>query len=192
MKRWLTIFTIAALAMVAYLSFVMAPTPVNAGDSDMVTGTGFVPVGNECDVSNAPPSPNDTLAVLNMNVTGDLDGCLYSYVLWSTGELRGSYREIGIDIFVGDLYHEGELVGSGTFETFYLFEGEFADDNTQTELWGGCVHPLVPNRGTGVFQDAGGTLRFTDNVSVSPPTFPYKLDLKWMKSNKHHKHHGDD
>lgn len=190
MKRFLTVLAIAVLAIVAYFSFVMVPTPVNAGGSKMVTGTGFVPNATECDVSNAPTGPDGYLGdILNMRVKGDLDGCLYTYVLWSTVEDSGLYREIGIDIFVGDLYRKGKLRGSGTFETFYLFEGEFDSDGN--ELWGGCVHPLVPHRGTGIFKDATGTLRFTDDVSVDPPIFPYTLDLKLAKSHKHDRHNDD-
>ena len=110
-------------------------------------------------------------------LTGDLEGCLSSFVeSYSCKELADYdlYREKGREVFVGK-YH-GK---SGRFRTTYVFDGAYAKPFCQTfdttlEVGGGCSHPFEGR--SGVFEGTNGLLKFIDviaGVTGNPVTGEY-------------------
>jgi hypothetical protein len=140
-----------------------------------LSGVGF-PVAEEaevCNVNDAPPSPEGTITVLALTMTGSLKGCLYSYVLEAKTLPSGTYREKGIDIYVGS----GEEGDNGTFATTYLFTAKFDEDGN--EVRGRCQHPITAGTGTGDFEGVSGRVDFKDNVDDLE--FPYRGHLLFVE-----------
>ncbi len=115
-------------------------------------------------------------------VEGNLQGCWYTLV--ETYQFSPSadaspvmYHETGREVFDGELYDdEGNLLGSGTFETTYRFTAQFEDATLAVEYHGRCQHPIVAGTGTGVFEGMRGRLDFKDEVETG--TFYYRGHLK--------------
>ncbi|TCO34439.1 hypothetical protein EV652_102505 [Kribbella steppae] len=120
----------------------------------------------------APPAGyEEFVSYPGLDMTGSLDGCLYTRVDQSTQTPSGAYMETGEEVFVGRLNGGPE----GTFATTYRFEAKFAPD--LTEIHGRCQHPIVAGSGTGGFDDATGRLDFKDIIG-EPVTYVYRGHLK--------------
>jgi len=157
------IFVVISVLMVALLA---APFPVLAGSLTQISGVGYYAAEGQC---TDPQGANDDYALY---LTGDLSGCLYTFVETSTCSPSGTYVETGHEIFVG----EGPN-GSGTFSTNYRFEAKFHDcSNLGGEIKGRCQHPIVSGSGTGDFLGVKGQLNFKDDVVLIE--FPYTGHLK--------------
>jgi hypothetical protein len=106
-------------------------------------------------------------------MTGDLQGCLYTFVETAQSSPSGTYRETGTELFVGSYLGE-----SGTFETTYRFEAKYEDvANLVGEQFGRCQHPIVKGSGTGSFEGVSGQLFFKDEVESG--TFFYRGHLRY-------------
>ena len=178
MKRRLTILTLTTLAAVALIGVVStAPSPALAGGATQISGVAFFddPLDPACE------DPEGVGADYALVMTGDLEGCLYTFVDHETAESSpsGTYRETGTETFVGSYYSDdGSLIGSGTFETTYRFEAKYEDvDNLAGEQFGRCQHPIVEGSGTGIFEGVSGQLFFKDDVEAG--TFLYRGHLRY-------------
>lgn len=112
-----------------------------------------------------------------VSMTGDLEGCLYTFVDDFQCSPSGTYREEGRENFVGT--YNGQY---GTFWTRYSFEGKYEGcpldgEPLGAEIFGRCQHPVVEGSGTGVFEGVSGRLDFRDNVELL--IFPYRGHLKF-------------
>jgi len=101
-----------------------------------------------------------------VSITGDIAGCLYTYVDAYGCSPSGTYREEGREHFVGT-YH-GQ---TGSFWTNYKFESKFESCSPSGaplggEIKGRCQHPIVAGSGDGVFTGVTGRLDMQDNVDV--------------------------
>jgi hypothetical protein len=93
-------------------------------------------------------------------MSGDLDGCLYTFVETAESSPSGTYRETGRELFVAS-------EGAGSFETTYRFEGKYEAmgnlaGNLAAEIFGRCQHPIVEGSGTGNYEGVSGRLDFKD------------------------------
>jgi hypothetical protein len=141
--------------------------PVRAGGADQISGIGYFDLAGECD------DPEGEGSVLAVQLTGDLEGCVYAFVETSVCRPSGTYMETGYDIFVA--VGEG---AEGTFVTPYRFTGKFEDcPNLAEEKFGRCHHPIEEGSGTGDFEGVTGRLVFRDNVETGE--LPYRGHLKW-------------
>jgi len=134
-----------------------------------ISGIGYYADSNDCDYESQG-------AEFALKVTGDLEGCLYVFVEDYGCSPSGTYRESGMEYFVGT-YNDEE----GTFWTNYKFEAKYegCEDGffVGAEIFGRCQHPLVNGSGTGVFDGATGRIDFKDNVDTGE--FPYKGHIKF-------------
>ncbi len=154
-----------AIALVAAKDVSAAPSPALAGGATQISGVGFFADEETCD---DPEGEGDNYALI---LTGDLEGCLYTFVETAKSSPSGTYRETGTEVFVAS-------DGSGTFETTYRFEAKYEDvDNPATEIFGRCQHPIVEGSGTGVFEGVSGRLDFKDDIEAG--NFPYRGHLRW-------------
>lgn len=104
-------------------------------------------------------------------MTGDLEGCLYTFVETAESSPSGTYRETGTEVFV-------DSDGDGTFATTYRFEAKYEDvDNLVGEIFGRCQHVVLEGSGTGIFEDVTGRIDFNDDIDEG--NFPYKGHLRW-------------
>ena len=165
MKRRLTILALTALAVVALISVVLTvPSPAHAAGATQISGTGFFAAPGEC---------TDLVSDLVLKMTGDLEGCHYTFVETAVCSPSGTYRETGTEIFVGE--YNGQ---AGTFETTYLFTAKLKDFcDLTTEIFGRCQHPIIAGTGTGGF--AGVTGRFDIKDDLVAGNFPYTGHLRW-------------
>ena len=167
MKRRLTSLTLTTLlAVVAFIGVVLtAPSPALAGGATQISGVGFFDEGDICDSGSVG-------ADFALIMTGDLEGCLYTFVETSKSSPSGTYRETGTELFVGSY-----LDGSGTLETTYRFEAKYEDvANLAGEIFGRCQHPIVKGSGTGIFEGVTGRLDFKDDIEAG--NFPYRGHLR--------------
>src|SRR5918998_4552811 len=160
MKRRLTLLTLTTLAAVALIGVVWtAPSPALAEGATQISGVAFFDVRGECD------DPEGEGADFALIMTGDLEGCLYTFVETAESSPSGTYRETGTETFVAS-------DGDGTFETTYRFEAKYEDvDTLSGEIFGRCQHPIVEGSGTGIFEGVSGQLFFKDDVEAG--NFPY-------------------
>jgi len=133
-----------------------------------LSGIGFFDATDECNSAGQG-------ATYSIIMTGDLEGCLYTYVDEFECSPSGTYREIGREYFVGT--YNGE---SGTFWTEYKFEAKYegcAEDGSYigAEIKGRCQHPFVEGSGTGVFEGAKGRMLIKDDIEAG--NYPYRLHL---------------
>jgi hypothetical protein len=154
------------IALVAAKDVSAAPSPESAGGATQISGVGSYDA--RCDPTSV--DPDASYAIL---MTGDLEGCLYTFVETAESSPSGTYRETGTELFVGSWGDE-----TGTFETTYRFEAKYEDVNDQaTEIFGRCQHPIVVGSGTGVFEGVSGILLFKDDIEEG--NFPYRGHLRW-------------
>ena len=116
-------------------------------------------------------------AAYAINMTGDLEGCLYTFVDGFECSPSGTYREVGREHFVGT--YNGE---PGSFWTNYKFEAKYegcAENGSYVgaEIKGRCQHPIVEGSGTGVFEGATGWMAFKDDIEAG--NFPYRGHLQF-------------
>ena len=163
MKQRLTLLTLTTLAAVAIISVVStAPSPALEGGATQISGVGFF---DEADVCNSASVGADFALIM----TGDLEGCLYTFVETAESSPSGTYRETGTELFVAS-------DGVSTFQTTYPFEAKYEDvDNLAGEQFGRCQHPIVEGSGTGIFEGVTGQLFFKDDVEAG--NFPYRGHL---------------
>lgn len=137
--------------------------------SVQVSGISYFDATDECNSAGENAS-------YALNMTGDLEGCWYTFIDEYECSPSGTYREIGREYFVGTYLGE-----SGTFWTTYRFEAKYegcAEDGAfiGAEFKGRCQHPIVAGSGTGVFEGATGRLNMTDNIETGD--YPYKGHIK--------------
>src|ERR671914_1904887 len=159
MKRRLTLLTLTTLAVVASIGVVStAPSPAFAEGATQISGVAFFADTGECD------DPEGEGANFALVMTGDLEGCLYTFVETAESSPSGTYRETGTETFV-DSEEDGTVVG--TFETTYRFEAKYEDvTDPATEIFGRCQHPIVEGSGTGIFEGVSGRLDLKDDIEA--------------------------
>jgi hypothetical protein len=135
-----------------------------------LSGTGFFDAADACDAQSQG-------AAYSVTMTGDFEGCLYTYVDEFECSPSGTYRELGREYFVGT--YNGE---SGSFWTAYKFEAKYegcAADGSYigAEIKGRCQHPIVEGTGTGVFEGVTGWMHFKDDIEAG--NYPYSGHLQF-------------
>ena len=165
MKRRLTILTLTTLAAVALIGVVWtAPSPALAVGATQISGVAvFDAVPPETPVCPIEEGTAYADADYALVMTGDLVGCLYTFVETTQSSPSGTYRETGTETFVGSYMGQ-----PGTFETTYRFEAKYEDVGPPPtgEIFGRCQHPIVEGRGTGIFLGVSGRLDFKDDVET--------------------------
>ena len=150
------------IALVAAKDVSAAPSTELAGGATQISGVGSY------DASCDPESVDASYAIL---MTGDLQGCLYTFVETAVSSPSGTYRETGTELFVAS-------DGSSTFETTYRFEAKYEDAaNLSGEIFGRCQHPIVEGSGTGDYEGVSGILLFKDDIEEG--NFPYRGHLRY-------------
>jgi hypothetical protein len=177
MKINISCFLLSGLLL---LSFACSPEATDNTGTDInvkanvgatqISGIGFFASESDCDYT----SEGADFALL---LTGDLEGCLFVYVEEYTCSPSGTYRESGMEYFVGT--YNGEF---GTFWTTYNFEAKYEGCSEDgfflgAEIFGRCQHPVVKESGSGVFEGVTGRLNFKDNVETGE--FPFKGHLRY-------------
>src|SRR5215204_3285194 len=165
MKLRLTIFTLTTLAIVAFIGVAWtALSPVLAGEATQISGVAVLDEADECDSGSKE-------ADFALVMTGDLEGCLYTFIETAESSPSGTYRETGTELFVAS-------DGVSTFETTYRFEAKYEDvDNLAGEQFGRCQHPIVEGSGTGIYEGVSGRLDFKDDVETGD--FLYRGHLRF-------------
>ncbi len=96
-----------------------------------------------------------------LNMTGDLEGCLYVFVAEAECRPHGQYVEVGTELYVGS----GAPGDDGTFETVYRFLAAYEDcPNLTGQIHGRCHHPIVSGSGTGDYRGIEGRFNMVDDV----------------------------
>jgi len=195
-KRRLTIIALTTLAVVALISAISTvTTPAHAdGGATQISGIAdFADVGiDPCD------DPEGASADLALNMagedgTGDLNGCLYSFIDFdntqciNTGNGQSIYHERGTEIFVGE--YDGK---EGTFETTYLFTSKWSKPCEvegvggyppldAEEIFGRCQHPIIEGSGTKDFTGVTGRFDIRDIIDkdTGDITLDYRGHLRW-------------
>src|SRR5918994_3116722 len=161
MIRRLTVLVAATL-----LALILAAPAALAEGATQISGSAVLDEADECDSGSVG-------ADYALIMTGDLEGCLYTFVGPHKSSPSGTYRETGTETFVGSY-----LGRSGTFETTYRFEAKYEDvANLIGEIFGRCQHPIVEGSGTGIFKGVRGRLDFKDEVESG--TFFYRGHLRY-------------
>ena len=141
----------------------------NAKGATQISGINYF---DETDGCNAT-GQGATYALI---MTGDLQGCLYTYIDSFSCSPSGTYMELGREYFVGT--YKGE---TGTFWTNYRFEAKFegcAENGSYVglEIKGRCQHPIAKDSGTGVFEGVTGRLDMRDDLEAG--NYPYTGHLQ--------------
>jgi hypothetical protein len=166
MKRRLAILTLTTLAVAAFIGVVSAAaqSPALAGGATQISGVGVFDEADTCDSASVG-------ADFALIMSGDLDGCLYTFVETSESSPSGTYRETGTELFVAS-------EGAGTFETTYRFEAKYEDvDTLSGEIFGRCQHPIVEGSGTGIYEGVSGRFDIKDDVEAG--CFLYRGHLRY-------------
>jgi hypothetical protein len=152
------------LVAATLLALILAAPAALAGGATQISGVAFFDEADTCDSA----SVGADFALL---MTGDLDGCLYTFVQTAQSSPSGTYRETGTELFVAS-------EGAGTFETTYRFEAKYEDvADLSGEIFGRCQHPIAEGSGTGIYEGVSGQLFFKDDVEAG--TFPYRGHLRY-------------
>lgn len=158
-----------ALVMVL-LTLTILASPASAEGVTRISGVGYFASASECPGSEHVPTDFD----FALNMTGDLEGCLYVFV--ETAECRpsGAYLERGTEIYVGG----GAEGDDGTFTTTYRFEAKYDDcANLMGEIHGRCQHRIVESSGTEDYEGVTGRFDIKDDIEAG--NFPYRGHLRW-------------
>ena len=123
-----------------------------------ISGLGVFDAPDACDAQSQG-------AAYSLTMSGDLVGCLYTYVDGFECSPSGTYREVGREYFVGT--YNGQL---GTFWTNYKFEAKYEGCAANgsfvgAEIKGRCQHPIAVGSGTGVFEGLTVRLAFRDDIA---------------------------
>jgi hypothetical protein len=142
----------------------------NTEEGTQLLGIGYFDATDACNSSGQG-------AAYAINMTGDIEGCLYTYVDDFECSPSGTYREVGREYFVGT--YKGK---SGTFWTNYRFEAKYegCDENGSyvgAEIKGRCQHPIAKGSGTGVFESVTGRIAFKDDIEAG--NYPYRGHLNF-------------
>jgi len=140
----------------------------NGTGATQISGVGYYATTGECDYVSQG-------AAFALKMTGNLEGCLYTFIDDFECSPSGTYREEGREYFVGT--YNGQ---SGTFWTTYKFEARYENCNggpLGAEIFGRCQHPIVTGSGTGVFNGVTGQINFKDDVEAG--NFPYRGQLRF-------------
>ncbi len=138
-----------------------------AGGETQISGVGYVAETGECNDLQGQG------ADFVVKMTGDLEGCLYTFVEDFECSPSGTYREQGRELFVGT--YKGE---TGTFRTTYKFEAKYEDcPKLVGEIFGRCQHPIVGGSGEGVFKGVTGRIDFKDDIAAG--NYPYRGHLRF-------------
>ena len=162
MKR----FAFLSVTIVMLVALVIPSTALAQG-ATQISGIAYWPNEGQC------ADPEGAGADYAVFLTGDLQGCHYTFVENSTCSPGGAYNETGHEVFVGT--YNGQ---SGTFETTYRFTAKYNNCTDFQELQGRCQHPIIDGSGTGVFEGMTGRLDMRDNtVAGVAVDFPYRGHL---------------
>jgi hypothetical protein len=169
MKR----FAYLSVMIVTLLALIIPSSALAAGGTQF-SGIAYWPTEGQC------VDPEGAGADYAVHMTGDLEGCHYTFVETSICSPGGGYNETGHEVFVGTL--DGQ---PGTFETTYRFTAKLKDCSAAGEIAGRCQHPLVDGSGTGVFEGMTGRLDMRDIVEpgVGGVAFPYRGHLMPISAN---------
>ena len=152
------------MVMVVLALMLATASPALAEGAMQISGVAFFDTRGTCD------DREGVGADYALIMTGDLEGCLYTFVETAESSPSGTYRETGTELFVAS-------DGSGTFETTYRFEAKYEDvANPATEIFGRCQHPIVEGSGTGIFEGVTGRLDIKDDIEAG--NFPYRGHLR--------------
>ena len=167
MKRRSAFLMVKVLTVVTVLSIAFtAASPALAQAATQISGIGYWPGPGQC------TDPEGAGADYSVILTGDLQGCHYTFVEISVCSPGETYNETGHEIFVG--WYNGER---GTFETTYRFTAKYADcEAFAGEVAGRCTHPIIVDSGRGVFEGMTGRLDLKDDVVAG--NFPYRGHLR--------------
>ncbi len=153
------LLVVAILSLFALFVFVSS---VSAQGAQRIAGIGYFEGEEACDepiTNSAGVSPDASL-----DMTGDLQGCLYIFIETYECMPGGVYIEDGHEIYVGS----GAEGDDGTFQTEYRFVAHFpseADCHAFTNMIRGrCQHPIVAGSGTGDYRGVTGKFQMVDNV----------------------------
>jgi hypothetical protein len=141
----------------------------NAGAAQ-VSGVGYFDATDACNSAGEG-------ATYAVTMTGDLEGCLYTFVDDFKCQPSGTYYEVGREHFVGT--YKGQ---SGSFWTNYKFEAKYegcAENGSYVgaEIKGRCQHPIAEGSGEGVFAGATGRLDMKDDIEAG--NYPYRGHFKF-------------
>lgn len=167
MNRQVISLAVTFLKVVAVLSLAFAAaSPAFAAGATQISGIGYWSEPGQC------TDPEGAGADYSVYLTGDLEGCHYTFVETSVCSPGGAYNETGHEIFVGQYMGE-----SGTFETTYRFTAKYDDcPNFAGEVAGRCQHPIIVDSGRGVFEGMTGRIDLMDDVVAG--NFPYRGHLR--------------
>jgi hypothetical protein len=163
--RKLIFSVVTAISVAALLSFAAgSASPVLARGATQVSGVAYWPGPGECtDLASLGAS-------YVVKMTGDLQGCHYTFVESATCSPAGTYVESGHELFIAD------SSPNDTFRTTYRFEAKYQDcSHAAGEVFGRCQHPIVEGSGEGIFDGVRGRLDLRDNVTEG--NFPYQGHL---------------
>jgi hypothetical protein len=135
-----------------------------------LSGVGFFDATDACGAQSQG-------AAYSITMTGDFEGCLYTFIDEFECSPSGTYREIGREYFVGT--YKGE---AGSFWTDYKFEAKYEGCAANgsyigAEIKGRCQHPVVEGSGTGVFEGVTGWMAFKDDIEEG--NYPYRGHLSF-------------
>ena len=151
------------IALVAAKDVSAAPSTELAGGATQISGVGSY------DARCVPESVEGANYVILM--TGDLQGCLYTFIETAESSPSGTFRETGTELFVAS-------DGVSMFETTYRFEAKYEDvSDPATEIFGRCQHPIVEGSGTGIYAVVTGIVFFKDDVEAG--NFRYRGHLRF-------------
>jgi len=154
--------------MIVVLLALIVPSSALAAGATQFSGVAYFAGSGEC---TDPEGAGASYAVV---MTGDLQGCHYSFIETSVMSPSGAYNETGHEVFVGS--YNGQ---PGTFRTTYRFTAKYTNSTDFIEVEGRCQHPLIDGSGTGVFAGMTGRLDMRDNVVDGVAVdFPYRGHLK--------------
>lgn len=165
-------YLLVMIALIAAFALFSNAHIANAAGAEQISGIAYFDDIGACDdpiTNEAGASPDFALVM-----TGDLEGCLYTFVETSTCSPGGVYKETGNEIYVGD----GAPGNDGTFSTTYKFTAKFEDcPNLLGQVWGRCQHPIAANSGTGDYEGVRGRFNIEDDLVAG--NFPYTGHLQF-------------
>lgn len=168
--KWLrVVLALVLMSSVAFMGFV---SPALADGAVQISGMGEFAAPGEC--SDIVTDADGDAADFALKLTGDLGGCLYTFVDAFRCDPSGTYHESGTELYVAD----GSAGDEGTFRTTYRFTAKYDDcPNFGGQQHGRCQHPIAEGTGTGDYEGVSGRLDFKDNVDAG--NFSYRGHLRW-------------
>lgn len=163
---------VLALVLMSSVTLMGFVGPALANGAVQISGMGEFAGPGECEEDVSGPAGEDPDFALKL--TGDLGGCLYTFVETFRCDASGTYHETGTELYVAD----GSAGDDGTFRTTYRFTAKYDDcPNFAGQQHGRCQHPIAAGSGTGDYEGASGRLDFKDNIEAG--NFSYKGHVRW-------------